>query len=102
MTVSRNLFKQGPYNLGRYSFVIGWISTIFLIGTSILFLFPTSFNEDTQAISDDPDEFNYTCAVVGGTLFVAFIYWFLPKSLGGARHKFLGPKRPQDDEIEGD
>lgn len=34
--------------------------------------------------------------VYGGALFVAATYWFLPKRLGGARHFFTGPVRPDD------
>lgn len=40
--------------------------------------------------------FNYSCVVLGWALLVAGTYWFLPKSLGGARHFFTGPVRPED------
>lgn len=42
------------------------------------------------------EDFNYTIVVYGGALIVAATYWFLPKSLGGARHFFTGPVRPED------
>jgi hypothetical protein len=42
------------------------------------------------------EEFNYTIVVFGGALLLAGTYWFLPKSLGGARHFFTGPIRPED------
>lgn len=38
--------------------------------------------------------------VVGAALLVAAIYWFLPKKLGGARHFFTGPVRPDDEDEE--
>ena len=40
--------------------------------------------------------FNYTIVVFGGAILLAGTYWFLPKSLGGARHFFTGPIRPED------
>jgi len=38
--------------------------------------------------------------VFSGALLVAGTYWFLPKSLGGARHFFTGPVRPEDVELD--
>lgn len=63
------------------------------MATSICFFFPTSFDENMQQTAED---FNYTIVVYGGALIVAATYWFLPKSLGGARHFFTGPVRPED------
>jgi hypothetical protein len=40
--------------------------------------------------------FNYTIVVFGGAILLAGTYWFLPKRLGGARHFFTGPIRPED------
>lgn len=48
VTVSRKSFKQGPWNLGRLSVLIGVISSVFLVCTSICFFFPTSFDENMQ------------------------------------------------------
>lgn len=93
VTVSRTTFRQGPYNLGRWSVLIGSIASIFLVATSICFFFPTSFDENMQQTAED---FNYTIVVFSGALIVAATYWFLPKSLGGARHFFTGPVRPED------
>jgi len=84
---------QGPWNIGRWSVLNGTISSIFLVGTSICFFFPTAFDENMNQTIDD---FNWTIVVFGGALFVAGTYWFLPKSMGGARHFFTGPVRPED------
>jgi Mn2+/Fe2+ NRAMP family transporter len=46
VTVSRNTFEQGPFNLGKWSNFIGWISVIWLMGTNVIFFFPTVFNDD--------------------------------------------------------
>ena len=93
VTVSRNTFRQGPFNLGRWSILNGSIASIFLVATSICFFFPTNFDENMQQTWDD---FNYTIFVFSGALLIAGTYWFLPKSLGGARHFFTGPVRPED------
>ena len=93
VTVSRHTFKQGPYNLGKWSILNGSIASIFLVATSICFFFPTNFDENMQQTWED---FNYSIFVFSGALLIAATYWFLPKSLGGARHFFTGPVRPED------
>jgi len=47
------------------------------------------------------EDFNYSIVVFFGALVIAAVYWFLPKRLGGARHFFKGPVRPDDEEEEG-
>jgi amino acid transporter len=93
VTVSRHSFKQGPFNLGRWSLLNGSIASVFLVLTSICFFFPTSFDKDMNQSWED---FNYSIFVFSGALLIAATYWFLPKSLGGARHFFTGPIRPED------
>ena len=93
VTVSRHTFKQGPWNLGAWSVVNGTIAGIFLVFTSFCFFLPTSFDANMEQTWDN---FNYTIVVFTGALLVAATYWFLPKGLGGARHFFTGPIRPED------
>jgi amino acid transporter len=94
LTASRETFVQTPaFHLGRYSLVVGWISCIWLAVTSCLFFFPTQFNAE---MAQTAESFNYTCVVVGGTMILALTYWFLPRSLGGARWHFVGPKRKDE------
>lgn len=93
VTVSRNTFQQGPYNLGRWSQLNGSIAAIFLVCTSICFFLPTSFDANMHQTVQG---FNWTIVVWTGALMIAGTYWFLPKSLGGARHFFKGPVRPED------
>jgi hypothetical protein len=93
VTVARNTYKQGPWNIGRFSYINGVISALFLVVTSICFFFPTSFDDNMQQTAEN---FNYTIVVFTGALVIAGTYWFLPKSLGGARHFFTGPNRPED------
>jgi hypothetical protein len=42
------------------------------------------------------ENFNYTIVVFTGALLIATTYWNLPKSLGGAKHFFTGPVRPEE------
>lgn len=93
VTVSRKTFQQGPWNIGRLSIINGIIASIFLVLTSICFFFPTSFDENLKQTAED---FNYTIVVFTVALLIAATYWFLPKKLGGARHFFTGPVRPED------
>lgn len=95
ITVAKNTFEQGPFNLGRWSILVGWVSFIFLTLTNIFFVFPTSFDENME---QTPLDFNYTCVVYGGALLIAMIYWFFP--VYGARNNFKGPKRPDDEDFE--
>jgi hypothetical protein len=46
------------------------------------------------------EDFNYTIFVFSGALIIAATYWFLPKSMGGARHFFTGPVRPEDVQVD--
>ncbi|CDW88429.1 apc amino acid permease [Stylonychia lemnae] len=89
LTVCRNTFQKSAFHLGNFSEVIGWISVVWLCVTSVFFLLPSEFDENG---GQNAKIFNYTCVVVGGTLLLAMIYWFLPAP-HGARHFFVGPKR---------
>lgn len=95
ITYCKNTFKQGPYNLGRYSNLIGWISVIFLCLTSICFMFPTQFNENMK---QEVDTFNYTSVVLAATFILMMIYWWFPKY--GARYTYKGSQRPDDSKVE--
>lgn len=78
--------------MGPFSEIIGWISVLWLVMTSIFFLWPTDHDENDEIT---PEIMNYTIVVVGGVLFLALVYWFLPAPIG-ARHFFVGPKREDD------
>ena len=88
MTVSRKTFVKNTFHLGPFSEIIGWISAIWLVVTSVFFFMPNRF-------PINPESFNYTPVVVGGTFIIAFAYWFFP--VYGARTFFTGPKRSAND-----
>lgn len=79
--------------MGKWSVINGYFAGVFLVLTSICFFFPTNFDDNMHQTAVG---FNYTIAVFTGALLIAGTYWFLPKSLGGARHFFTGPVRPED------
>ena len=78
----KRTFKQSSaFSCGRWSFVIGWISLIWLVFTSILFLLPTSYPITLETIS-------WSSIIVGGTLIAGGTFWGVT-----ARYWFVGPKR---------
>jgi len=85
VTQSRNTFKQGAFNLGRYSIACGWISASWLTFTSLLFFWPFSYPVNEVNM-------NYTVVVVGAVAICAIIFW-----LASARFWFEGPKKGAND-----
>jgi amino acid transporter len=72
-------FKTGPWHLGAWSGLIGWIAVIWVAFISILFMLPTAY-PITSA------DFNYTPVVVLGVTLLVTIWW-----LASARKWFKGP-----------
>jgi amino acid permease (GABA permease) len=73
-------FKRGPWHLGRWSYLIGWIAVVWVVFITILFMLPT-----VSPIGFG--NFNYTVFAVLVVLGFAGIYWLV-----SARHWFKGPK----------
>ena len=73
-------FVRGPWHLGRWSHLIGWIAVIWVAIITILFLLP-------QASPVTAGNFNYTVVAVVVVLGFAGIYWLV-----SARKWFTGPK----------
>ena len=74
-------FQAGPWNLGRWSAPIGWISIVWVAIICMLFVLPTA-SPITAAT------FNYTIAAVSAVVGAATIWWF-----AGARRWFTGPRQ---------
>src|SRR6266496_3898291 len=72
-------FKTGPWHLGAWSGLIGWIAVIWVAIISVLFMLPTSTPITLQG-------FNYTPVVVLGVFLIVAIWWLV-----SARHWFKGP-----------
>jgi amino acid transporter len=74
-------FQRGPWHLGRWSYVIGWIAVVWVVFISILFILPQGFPVNLQT------NFNYSIVAVGVVVIYAAGYWFL-----SAKNWFKGPK----------
>src|SRR6185312_9389771 len=73
-------FKRGPWHLGRWSYVVGWIAVTWVAIICILFILPVY-----SPISRT--NFNYTIVAVAVVLGFAGIYWLV-----SAKNWFKGPK----------
>jgi amino acid transporter len=73
-------FKRGPWHLGRWSYLIGWIAVVWVVFITVLFMLPT-------ASPIKVGNFNYTVVAVLVVLGFAGIYWAV-----SAKNWFKGPK----------
>ncbi|HUJ07763.1 MAG TPA: amino acid permease [Streptosporangiaceae bacterium] len=73
-------FKRGPWHLGRWSYLVGTISVIWVIFIAILFMLPT-VSPVTRG------NFNYTVVAVLVVIGFAGIYWLV-----SAKNWFTGPR----------
>ena len=94
LTFARKTFKYGPFKLGVFSELFGWIAVLWLTFTSILFVFPSSFPNGPSDWSQTEISLNWTGPVTGFVLAIAFINWWIP--FIGCRKTFKCPKRPDD------
>jgi amino acid permease (GABA permease) len=72
--------QRGPWHLGRWSYVVGWIAVVWVAIITILFMLPT-----VSPVTGT--NFNYTVVAVAVVLGFAGIYWLV-----SARNWFTGPK----------
>jgi amino acid transporter len=73
-------FQRGPWHLGRWSYVVGWIAVTWVAIISILFILPV-YSPITRS------NFNYTIVAVAAVLGFAGIYWLV-----SAKNWFKGPR----------
>lgn len=79
VTLARNSFVPGPFNLGRYGVIVGWVAVLWVATISILFSLPVAYPITEENL-------NYTPAAVGGLFILTISGWIL-----SARHWFRGP-----------
>ncbi|KAK4363690.1 hypothetical protein RND71_018931 [Anisodus tanguticus] len=79
VTLGRKSFTPGPFNLGKYGILVGWIAVSWVVLISVLFSLPVSYPITDQTL-------NYTPVAVGGVLAIVIISWNF-----SARHWFKGP-----------
>ncbi|KAI9004975.1 amino acid permease-domain-containing protein [Hyaloraphidium curvatum] len=91
ITVARNTFVPGPFNLGRYTFASGWIAVIFVAFLFVIFMLPTE-----MPIASDLSNFNFAPLVMAAFLIGVELFWLL-----WARTRYKGPlKTVSDEEIK--
>jgi hypothetical protein len=74
-------FQRGPWHLGRWSALVGWIAVIWIVCITILFVLPQAAPGNTLAT------FNFAIVAVAVVLIYSGGYWFL-----SAKNWFKGPK----------
>ncbi|KAF7827746.1 amino-acid permease BAT1-like protein [Senna tora] len=79
VTLAQKSFVPGPFNLGRYSIIVGWIAVLWVATISVLFSLPVSYPITLETL-------NYTPVAVGCWLLLVVSYWIV-----SARHWFKGP-----------
>jgi amino acid permease (GABA permease) len=78
-------FQAGPWNLGTWSALVGWLAIAWVVVICVLFVLPTASPITTT-------NFNYTIVAVAVVLGGAWLYWQL-----SARHWFTGPRHTVDE-----
>jgi amino acid permease (GABA permease) len=74
-------FQPGPWNLGRWSPIVGWLSIVWVVVICVLFVLPTAGPVTVG-------NFNYTIVAVAIVVGAAAIWWF-----ASARKWFTGPRQ---------
>ncbi len=73
-------FERGPWQLGRWIAVIGWVGIGWVAVITVLFVLPTASPITWH-------NFNYTIIAVGVVFLYATVFW-----LASARKWFTGPR----------
>lgn len=79
VTLARKSFIPGPFNLGRWGVMVGWVAVIWVAIITVLFSLPVSYPVTSETL-------NYTPVAVGGLLFLTVSGWVF-----SGRHWFKGP-----------
>src|SRR5690349_9315744 len=73
-------FRAGPWNLGRWSGLVGWTAIVWVAFICVLFVLPPASPITLKT-------FNYTIIAVGIVILGAWLWWVL-----SAKNWFTGPK----------
>ncbi|KAL6453547.1 GPT1 putative polyamine transporter [Candida maltosa Xu316] len=82
ITYARNTFVPGPWNLGKFSKPIGWLSVAFVAMMIPLLCFPWTSGKDLNV-----QNMNWTVLVYFGPMVVSSIWFFVD-----ARKWYVGPR----------
>lgn len=72
ITYAKNTFKPGPWNLGKYTYISGWLAVSFTTLMIPILCFPQYRGADNT-----PDLMNWTVLVYWGSLFLAISWYFI-------------------------
>lgn len=71
LLVMKEKFKPGAFFLGEFwSRFNGWLSTIFIVYTIVMVMFPTNLNPNVQSM-------NYTCVITPGVWILSLLYYYV-------------------------
>ncbi|XP_035540696.1 amino-acid permease BAT1 homolog isoform X2 [Juglans regia] len=79
VTLARKSFIPGPFNLGRYGIIVGWVAVLWVVTISVLFSLPVAYPITNETL-------NYTPVAVGCLFVLTVSSWIF-----SARHWFRGP-----------
>ncbi|KAJ4709860.1 amino-acid permease BAT1-like [Melia azedarach] len=79
VTLARKSFIPGPFNLGRYGILVGWVAVLWVATITVLFSLPVAYPVTSETL-------NYTPVAVCGLLILTVSAWIF-----SARHWFKGP-----------
>ncbi|KAM4097210.1 hypothetical protein ACJW30_08G164100 [Castanea mollissima] len=79
VTLARKSFIPGPFNLGRFGILVGWVAVLWVATISVLFSLPVSYPITNETL-------NYTPVAVGCLFILVISSWIF-----SARHWFRGP-----------
>ncbi|KAH7424845.1 hypothetical protein KP509_11G027600 [Ceratopteris richardii] len=79
VTLARKTFKSGPFHLGPYGVIIGWVAVLWVATICVLFSLPIEYPVTAANL-------NYTPVAVGGVFLLVILGW-----LFSARLWFRGP-----------
>ena len=85
VTLARKSFTPGPFNLGSFGVLVGWIAVVRVATISVLFSLPVAYPVTDQTL-------NYTPVAVGGLFILTVTAWVF-----SARYWFKGPITNIDD-----
>ena len=72
-------FQRGPWHLGSWSKLVGWVAVAWVVFMSVMFLLP-------QVSPITRDSFNYAPIALAAVLVLATAWWFI-----SARGSYTGP-----------
>ncbi|CAJ1977473.1 unnamed protein product [Sphenostylis stenocarpa] len=79
VTLAQKDFVPGPFNLGRYGVIVGWVAVLWVLIISILFSLPVSYPITIETL-------NYTPVAFGCLLILVVSFWLI-----SGRRWFKGP-----------